>query len=112
MAPMVILAGSGDSSAGLASGSHQVRDADARSRRVVRLAGGGLPRSRCQRLTQVQFKPDDGSEAMALLSQVRLAAATNGAVVPLRISFGQTLALVSSLWWMVAVGEGVQIGRA
>jgi hypothetical protein len=58
-------------------------------------------------LTQVQFKPDDGSEAMALLSQVRLKAATNGAMVPLRISFGQTLALVRSLWWMVAVGEGI-----
>ncbi len=45
--------------------------------------------------------------AMALLSQVRLAAATTGAVAPLRISFGQTLALVRSLWWMVAVGEGI-----
>jgi len=45
--------------------------------------------------------------AMALLSQVRLAAATTGAVAPLRISFGQTLALVRSLWWMVAVGQGI-----
>jgi hypothetical protein len=45
--------------------------------------------------------------AMALLSQVRLAAAATGAVEPLRISFGQTLALVRSLWWMVAVGQGV-----
>jgi hypothetical protein len=45
--------------------------------------------------------------AMALLSQVRLAAAATGAVAPLRISFGQTLALVRSLWWMVAVGEGI-----
>ena len=45
--------------------------------------------------------------AMAMLSQVRLAAATTGAVAPLRISFGQTLALVRSLWWMVAVGEGI-----
>ena len=45
---------------------------------------------------------------MAMLSQVRLAAATTkGAVAPLRISFGQTLALVRSLWWMVAVGEGI-----
>ena len=44
---------------------------------------------------------------MALLSQVRLAAAATGAVAPLRISFGQTLALVRSLWWMVAVGEGI-----
>ena len=35
------------------------------------------------------------------------AAATTGAVAPLRISFGQTLALVRSLWWMVAVGEGI-----
>ena len=46
--------------------------------------------------------------AMALLSQVRLAAATTGAVAPLRISFGQTLALVRSLGWMVAVGEGIR----
>ncbi len=45
--------------------------------------------------------------AMAMLSQVRLAAAASGAVEPLRISFGQTLALVRSLWWMVAVGEGI-----
>jgi len=45
--------------------------------------------------------------AMALLSQLRLAAAATGAVAPLRISFGQTLALVRSLWWMVAVGEGI-----
>ena len=45
--------------------------------------------------------------AMAMLSQVRLAAATTGAVAPLRISFGQTLALVRSLWWMVAVGKGI-----
>lgn len=45
--------------------------------------------------------------AMALLSQVRLAAAATGDVAPLRISFGQTLALVRSLWWMVAVGEGI-----
>ncbi len=45
--------------------------------------------------------------AMAMLSQVRLAAATTGAVAPLRISFGQTLALVRSLWWMVALGEGI-----
>jgi hypothetical protein len=44
---------------------------------------------------------------LAMLSQVRLAAATTGAVAPLRISFGQTLALVRSLWWMVAVGEGI-----
>ena len=45
--------------------------------------------------------------AMAMLSQVRLAAATRGAVASLRISFGQTLALVRSLWWMVAVGQGI-----
>ena len=45
--------------------------------------------------------------ALALLSQVRLAAAAQGQVAPLRISFGQTLALVRSLWWMVAVGEGI-----
>ena len=45
--------------------------------------------------------------AMAMLSQVRLAAAAQGQVAPLRISFGQTLALVRSLWWMVAVGEGI-----
>jgi hypothetical protein len=45
--------------------------------------------------------------AMALLSQVRLAAAATGALLPLRISFGQTLALVRSLWWMVAVGDGI-----
>ena len=45
--------------------------------------------------------------AMAMLSQVRLAAATRGAVASLRISFGQTLALVRSLWWLVAVGEGI-----
>ena len=45
--------------------------------------------------------------AMALLSQVRLAAAATGALAPLRISFGQTLALVRSLWWMVAVGQGI-----
>ena len=45
--------------------------------------------------------------AMAMLSQVRLAAAAQGPVAPLRISFGQTLALVRSLWWMVAVGEGI-----
>ena len=45
--------------------------------------------------------------AMAMLSQVRVAAATTGAVAPLRISFGQTLALVRSLWWMVALGEGI-----
>jgi len=48
--------------------------------------------------------------AMALLSQVRLAAAATGAVAPLRISFGQTLALVRSLWWMVAMGEGLLKG--
>jgi hypothetical protein len=45
--------------------------------------------------------------AMAMLSQVRLAAAAQGQVAPLRISFGQTLALVRSLWWMVAAGEGI-----
>jgi hypothetical protein len=45
--------------------------------------------------------------ALALLSQVRLAAAATGVVAPLRISFGQTLALVRSLWWMMAVGEGI-----
>lgn len=45
--------------------------------------------------------------AMAMLSQVRLAAATTGAVAPLRISFGQTLGLVRALWWMVALGEGI-----
>ena len=45
--------------------------------------------------------------ALALLSQVRLAAATTGAVAPLRISFGQTLAQVRSLWWMMAVGQGI-----
>jgi hypothetical protein len=45
--------------------------------------------------------------AMALLSQVRLAAAATGAVEPLRISFGQTLALVRSLWWLVAVADGI-----
>jgi hypothetical protein len=45
--------------------------------------------------------------AMTLLSQVRLAAAATGAVAPLRIIFGQTLVLVRSLWWMVAVGDGI-----
>jgi len=45
--------------------------------------------------------------AMAMLSQVRLAAAAQGKVAPLRISFGQTLALVRSLWWLLAVGEGI-----
>ena len=43
----------------------------------------------------------------ALLHSYGLAAATTGAVVPLRISFGQTLALVRSLWWMLAVGQGI-----
>lgn len=45
--------------------------------------------------------------AMALLSQVRLVAATTGSVAPLRISFGQTLALVRSLCWMATVGEDI-----
>jgi hypothetical protein len=45
--------------------------------------------------------------ALALLSQVRLAAAAQGKVEPLRISFGQTLALVRSLWWLVEVGAGL-----
>ena len=38
---------------------------------------------------------------------VAMRAADTGAVAPLRISFGQTLALVRSLWWMVALGEGI-----
>ena len=46
----------------LASGSHHVRDTNARSLRAVRLAGGGLADSRCQRFAQGQFKPDDGGE--------------------------------------------------
>jgi len=45
--------------------------------------------------------------AMAILGQVRLVAAATGAVAPLQISFGQTLALVRSLWWMVSAGEGI-----
>ena len=45
--------------------------------------------------------------AMAVLSQQRLVAARAGQVEPLRISFGQTLALVRSLWWMLAAGEGL-----
>jgi hypothetical protein len=45
--------------------------------------------------------------AMAMLSQQRLAAAIAGKVEPLRISFGQTLALVRSLWWMLAAAEGL-----
>ena len=45
--------------------------------------------------------------AMAMLSQVRLAAAAQGPVEPLRISFGQTLALGRALWWRVAVGKGI-----
>ena len=60
--PLAIVAGSGGCSAGLPSGSHQVRDADARSGRAVRLAGGGLADSRCQRFAQGQFKPGDGGE--------------------------------------------------
>jgi hypothetical protein len=45
--------------------------------------------------------------AMALLSPVRLAAAAQGKVEPLWISFGQTLALVRSLGWLVEVGAGL-----
>jgi hypothetical protein len=44
---------------------------------------------------------------MAVLSQARLAAATTGEVGPLRISFGQTLLLVRSLWSLVATGQGI-----
>jgi len=47
----------------LTSGGHQIRNADARSRRAVRLAGGGLANSRCQRLAQGKFKPDEGGES-------------------------------------------------
>jgi hypothetical protein len=43
--------------------------------------------------------------AMAVLSQQRLAAAEAGEEEPLRISFGQTLALVRSMWWVLAAGE-------
>ncbi|MBI2928020.1 MAG: IS4 family transposase [Verrucomicrobia bacterium] len=49
--------------------------------------------------------------AMAVLSQARLAAAARGEVGPLRISFGQTLLLVRSLWWLVAVGQGILSAR-
>lgn len=45
--------------------------------------------------------------ALAMLSQIRLEAAATGTVEPLRISFGQTLVLVRSLWWILALGEGV-----
>lgn len=48
---------------------------------------------------------------MAVLSQARLVAAAHGEVAPLRISFGQTLLLVRSLWWLVAVGEGILSAR-
>lgn len=48
---------------------------------------------------------------MAVLSQARLVAAASGAVAPLRISFGQTLLLVRSLWWLVAAGEGILSAR-
>jgi len=44
---------------------------------------------------------------MAVLSQARLAAAATGEVGPLRISFGQTLLLVRSLWWLIATGEDI-----
>jgi len=45
--------------------------------------------------------------AMTLLSQQRVAAASEGEIEPLRISFGQTLVMVRSLWWMLAAGEGL-----
>ena len=45
--------------------------------------------------------------ALAVLSPMRLAAAATGAGEPLRISFGQTLVLVRSLWQMLALGQGV-----
>jgi hypothetical protein len=45
--------------------------------------------------------------AMAVLSQQRVLAAALGGVDPLRMSFGQTLALVRSLWWMLAAAEGL-----
>jgi len=47
----------------LTSGSHQIRNADVRSRRAVRLAGGGLADSRCQRFAEINFKPDDGGQS-------------------------------------------------
>jgi Transposase DDE domain len=43
--------------------------------------------------------------AMSVLSQQRLAASEAGEEEPLRISFGQTLVLVRSLWLVVAAGE-------
>lgn len=48
---------------------------------------------------------------LAVLSQARLAAAAAGEVEPLRISFGQTLLLVRSLWSLVAVGQGILSAR-
>lgn len=45
--------------------------------------------------------------AMAVLSRQRVQAAAQGGVDPLRVSFGQTLAQVRSLWWMLAMGEGL-----
>jgi len=48
---------------------------------------------------------------MAVLSQARLVAAASGEVGPLRISFGQTLLLVRSLWWLVAMGQGILSAR-
>ena len=43
--------------------------------------------------------------AMAVLSQQRLVAAEAGKEQPLRISFGKTLVLVRSMWWVLAAGE-------
>lgn len=48
---------------------------------------------------------------LAVLSQARLAAAAAGKVEPLRISFGQTLLLVRSLWSLVAMGQGILSAR-
>jgi hypothetical protein len=47
----------------LTSGSHHVRDTNARGLRAVGLAAGGLADSRRQRLAQGKFKPDDGGES-------------------------------------------------
>lgn len=42
--------------------------------------------------------------AMALLARTRLAGAARAGVEPLRVSFGQTLALLGSLWQLLSVG--------
>jgi hypothetical protein len=49
--------------------------------------------------------------AMAVLSRQRLEAAQVGGLEPLRISFGKTLVMVRSLWWMLAAGEGLLAPR-